>query len=183
MAMVFLEFRLRRYASSKYDSWIRLGLVEPRNSHFFSFLNLNLDRQGLVIAFYKFTLVVRRGSTPLCAWRANNPQEVYCIGRCTLPSSIINIEHSLVVQNHIPFVRDFAILNTLWPSNRIDLLDRTTFTTFFKRNMPIQRGNETDVWRQWTTIPCAVYCTASHRRQQRGLSASRRYHTFTDAHG
>ena len=145
---------------------------------FFSFLNLNLDRQGLVIALYKFTLVVRRGSTPLCAWRAYTPQEVYCIGRCTLPSSIINIEHSLVVQNHIPFVRDFAILNTL-----IDLLDRTTFTTFFKRNMPIQRGNETDVWRQCTTIPCAVCCTASHRRQQRGLSASRRYDTFTDAHG
>ena len=104
----------------------------------FFLLDLNLDRQGLVIAFYKFALVVRRGSTLLCAWRAN-PEEFYCIGRCTSPSSI-NIEHSLVVQNHIPFVRDFAILNTLWPSNRIDLLNRTTFTTFFKRNMPIQRS-------------------------------------------
>ena len=112
MAMVFVEFRLRRYASSKYDSCIRLGLVEPRNSLFFFPLDLNLDRQGLVIAFYKFTLVVRRGSTPLCAWWANNPQEFYCIGRCTLPSSI-NIEHTLVVQNHNPFVRDFVILNTL----------------------------------------------------------------------
>ena len=26
-------------------------------------------------------------------------------------------------------------------------------------------------------------CTAARRRQQRGLAASRRYHTFTDAHG
>ena len=134
----FLEFRLRRYPSSKYDSRIRLGLIEPQNSLFFFLLDLNLDRQGLVIAFYKFALVVRRGSTPMCAWRAN-PEEFYCIGRCTSPSSI-NIEHALVVQNHIPFVRDFAILNTLWPSNRIDLLNRTTITTFFKRNMPIQRS-------------------------------------------
>ena len=80
VTMVFLEFRLRRYASSKYDSWIRLGLIEPRNSLFFFLLDLNQDRQGLVIAFYFFSLVVRRGSTPLCAWRAN-PEEFYCIGR------------------------------------------------------------------------------------------------------